>query len=349
MSAKPVVVAFGAGVILTVAVLVGVGRWNLSPSPSPTSEALALADGVDAATAVAETETIVEHDSGPVVEPPAPTAQPAPAKAVPVTAAPPRRTSPVEPRVAASVAAAPDVELARPRAEQQEPNTSETGHAADVAFEEPTSVPPDRPVSVDGRSESENSDAPALDPYPTVWDSPAPVFEELVIAEDSVISLEIETSISTDVANVEDRVVARTIRDVKSGQETAIPAGSTAIGSVTLVEIGGKVRERARLGVRFHTIELSDGSDVAIETETIFREGRSPAKGSAARIGGAATAGAILGAIFGGRRGAVIGGAAGAAGGTAATMATDREPATLPAGTNVTIRLTDATTVTIER
>ena len=39
------------------------------------------------------------------------------------------------------------------------------------------------------------------------------------------------------------------------------------IGAVTLVEQGGKVKERARLGVRFHTLVLADGRQVNLRTE----------------------------------------------------------------------------------
>ena len=68
-----------------------------------------------------------------------------------------------------------------------------------------------------------------------------------------------------------------------------------------------------------------------------------------AKIGSAAVGGAILGAIFGGARGAVMGGATGAAGGTAIVMAGERNPATLPAGSTVTVRLISPVTITVER
>jgi hypothetical protein len=104
------------------------------------------------------------------------------------------------------------------------------------------------------------------------------------------------------------------------------------------VERGGKIRERARLNVRFHTVVLADGSHLNIRTDSVVREGASPANESAAKIGGAAVGGAILGAILGGGKGAVLGGSVGAAGGTAAQMAGGRNPAVLPAGTTVGVR-----------
>ena len=59
--------------------------------------------------------------------------------------------------------------------------------------------------------------------------------------------------------------------------------------------------------------------------------------------------GAILGAIIGGKKGALIGGATGAAGGTAVVMSGDRNAATLPSGTIVTIRLAAPVGVEVEK
>jgi hypothetical protein len=81
----------------------------------------------------------------------------------------------------------------------------------------------------------------------------------------------------------------------------------------------------------------------------VYREGESPSGESARKIGGAAAGGAIIGAILGGGKGAVLGGAAGAAGGTAATMAGGRNPASLAAGTVITVRLTDPVSVDVEK
>jgi hypothetical protein len=189
-------------------------------------------------------------------------------------------------------------------------------------------------------------------PAPSVEYAPErrePIVEQLVVSADSVIGLQMETTHTTELARLEDRAEARVTRDVTVGDRTAIPAGARMIGSVTIVEKGGKVRERARLGVRFHTLVLADGTTVPLQTETIFREGDSPSKESAAKIGGAAVGGAILGAIFGGTKGAIIGGSTGAAGGTAAVMAGDRKPAMLNAGTGVTVRLSAPVTVMVER
>ena len=205
---------------------------------------------------------------------------------------------------------------------------------------EPTAVEPAR----DARPIDERTAAVVEPPPP-----PTPRIEEYVVPSDSVIGLQLDGTISTETARLEQRVDAHVARDVRVNGAIVIPSGTKARGQVTVVEPGGKFRERARLGVRFHTLVLADGTSVPIETEAIFREGDQVGQRSAARIGGSAVGGAIIGAIFGGGKGAAIGAAAGAGAGTAATMATQKSQVTLHAGSTVTVRLTSPTTVSVER
>lgn len=176
-----------------------------------------------------------------------------------------------------------------------------------------------------------------------------PQFEEIELPSASVIGLQVETGLTSERARVEDRVAARVTRDVLVDGRLAIPAGSRMLGSVTQVDRGGKVKERARLSIRFHTLVLGNGNEVALRTEPITREGEAPAGDSSKKIGGAAVGGAILGAILGGGKGAVIGGMAGAGGGTAMVMAGDRNPATFQAGTIVTARLASPVTIQVQK
>jgi hypothetical protein len=178
---------------------------------------------------------------------------------------------------------------------------------------------------------------------------PPKVFEELVISADSVLGLQLDSTVSSEVAKVEDPVNAHVTRDVKVGADLAIPSGTKALGSVVQVERGGKMKNTARVGVRFHTLVMADGTRLALDTEAILREGKSPGQESAAKVGAASVGGAILGAIIGGGKGAAIGGAVGGAGGTAVVMAGKRNPAVLSSGTSVTVRLQQPVTVTIER
>ena len=204
------------------------------------------------------------------------------------------------------------------------------------------SLPPVEPPAV-ARVEDRTAETPRA-PEP-----PESAFDELTVAADSVIGLRTETTLSSERARVEDRVEARVVRDVRVGGRVAIAAGTRALGSVVVVERGGKMRDRARLGIRFNTLALADGTRLPISTETIYRYGDAQSDDSAKKIGGGAVAGAILGAILGGGKGAAIGATTGAAGGSAVVMAGDRSEAVFPSGADVTARMLSPVTITVER
>jgi type IV secretory pathway VirB10-like protein len=213
-----------------------------------------------------------------------------------------------------------------------------SGAASAPPASAPVSETPSPPV------EDRTSIEPTRAPEP-----PAPAFEELVVSADSVIGVQLETSLSSETSRLEDKVEAHVVRDVRAGSAVAIPAGSRAEGSVTLVERGGKFKERAQIGIRFHTLVLADGTRLPITTDTIYREGDGPGQSSAAKIGGGAVIGAILGGIAGGAKGAAIGAATGGGAGTTAVAIGDRKPATFASGSEVTARILSPVTVTIEK
>jgi type IV secretory pathway VirB10-like protein len=307
-------------------------RQNAVPTPAaaqsatPATAPAAAAAAVPERPAVQETEAIV-GDSAPKRAPEPPTAAPAAPKrsAEPVrTAKPTRRNTP---------------ETTSARREQAPALTSTWPSSA--ASQTPVAPLPqaaEPPAPVEERTVTE----PARAPEP-----PRPTFEELVVSRDSVIGLETENRISSDTARVEDRVDARVTRDVRVGDRVAIPAGSRVTGTVTQVDRGGKFKEQARLGIRFHTIVLADGTRLPISTETIVRVGDPP--NSASKIGGGAVGGAILGAILGGAKGAAIGATAGAGAGTAVVQAGKGSEVVLAPGTPLTARILSPVTVTIEK
>jgi hypothetical protein len=131
--------------------------------------------------------------------------------------------------------------------------------------------------------------------------------------------------------------------------QTAVHAGSRLEGFVTLVERGGKFRDRARVGIRFNTLVLADNTRLPIQTDVIMRMGAAPGHEATAKVGGAAVIGTILGSVFGGKKGAAIGSAAGAAGGAAAVAAGGRNVAVIPADTALTVRLTAPLTIDVPR
>jgi type IV secretory pathway VirB10-like protein len=303
------------GILAIACLAAGAGGTFLATrhqAPSATAEEIHMAPAAAPSAAVAESEGIIEPLPPTVVAPREPAPRVAPTQPRPTPRAPVRQTS-------------------------KAPRAPEPPAQAPVAVQAPGSVVPIAPAAI-----SDNQASQSVDP-------PRPLYEELVVAADSVIGLQLDSPVSSERAQVEDSVVARVTRDVRVGDRVAIPAGAKAFGEVTLVERGGKMRERARLGVKFTSVVLADGTRLPLQTETIYREGDPPGRESTAKIGGGAIGGAIIGGILGGAKGAAIGGSIGAGAGTAAVMAGDRNHATLSAGTPLTVRLEEPVTVTVER
>jgi hypothetical protein len=276
----------------------------------------------------------------------------APARREPAVSSPSSRPSRADARPAPSraprVSSQPVERPAAPESPREASPVARTGQAP-----EPPAVT-SAPSTSGSMWETRPSVQPSVPEYrepepPPPPPPPAPEFVDLTVPSDAVLGLQIERTVSSELARVEDKVDARVTRDVRVSDRIAIPAGSTVRGSVTEVERGGRMKGKARLAIRFHTIVLADGTQLPLKTEPVVREGQSPGGESAAKVGGAAIGGAILGAILGGGKGAAIGGAVGAGAGTAAAMTNDRNPATLPAGTTVTVRMQAPVTVTVQK
>ncbi|MCC7241285.1 MAG: hypothetical protein IT180_05125 [Acidobacteria bacterium] len=273
------------------------------------------------------------------------TPTPAPAPAPPVAEAPrsaPRAAAPA-PRPSRSTP------VSRPTAREEGRRASAAPSPAPPIASAPPPTPENTGSMWETRPPVAAERPPVVEEPAPPAAPPAPEFLDLQVPADSVLGLQVERTVTSDLARVEDKVSARVTRDVRVAGRIAIPAGSIVTGSVTDVDRGGKMKGKARLAVRFHTVTLADGSQLAIRTDTVVREGQSPSGETAAKVGGATIGGAILGAILGGGKGAAIGAGVGAGAGTAAAMTNDRNPATLPAGASITVRVQEPVTVTVQK
>ena len=338
--------AFAAVAIACIGAAAGGGylatRQNTVPTPASAQTAAAAAPA--AAQPVAATVA-------PELDPTAPDAKPVQETEGIVGDAARRTPAAAAKTTTASKTVEAPARAAAPRESRPVASRVEHQEAAPAVTGSPAPQPPvsPAPAMVESTPAAPRVDErPAPEPLRPA-DPPARTFAELVVSSDSVIGLQTENRVSSETARVEDRVEARVTRDVRVGDHVAIPAGARAIGSVMQVERGGKFKEKARLGIRFHTLVLADGTRIPISTETIYREGEGPGTSTSQKVGGAAVGGAILGAILGGGKGMAIGAAAGAGAGSAAVAAGDRNNATLPAGTSMTVRILQPITVTIDK
>ena len=149
------------------------------------------------------------------------------------------------------------------------------------------------------------------------------------------IDVRIQTELTSDTAQVEDRFEATTVVDLFEGDKLLIPAGSLVRGLVTSVNRASRTDRRGSLTVAFNQVTVRGRNYPMRGTviDTIESEG---IRGEAARIGAGSAVGAIIGGIIGGVKGALIGVLVGG-GGT--MVATEGKDVHLPPGTILRVRL----------
>ena len=215
-------------------------------------------------------------------------------------------------------------------------------------------TPSGAPVGTAGRTAE-----PAADPGPAAAaaeaaraerargvEAPAAAVREVTLPAGTVLPLVLRSSVGSRTSSVEDSVRAETRAPIVLNGVTVVPAGSNVIGSVTSARRSGRVKGRASIAFRFHTLEARD-ERYRIATGTVARTAPGTKKRDAATIGIPAAGGAIIGGIAGGKKGAAIGGAIGGGGGTAAVLTTRGKEVHLGQGARIAVRLTRPVTIRV--
>lgn len=169
---------------------------------------------------------------------------------------------------------------------------------------------------------------------------------DIMIPAGTRISLRLGSPVSSASSRVEDPVQATLRSPIVINGVTVVPAGAAVSGYVTEARRSGRVKGRARVGVRFNTLRVG-GTRYMVRTASIAREAPGTKKADATKIGIGAGAGAITGAIAGGKKGAAIGTAVGGGAGTGLVLTTRGREVSLPRGTAVTTRLTAPLTIRV--
>ncbi|HEX6434011.1 MAG TPA: hypothetical protein VFZ87_07200 [Gemmatimonadales bacterium] len=124
---------------------------------------------------------------------------------------------------------------------------------------------------------------------------------------------------------------------------TLIPAGAQVRFTITRLRPSRSKSSQGRLGLRVDSIALNGQLEtVQAETRPVPRElrGRGVTGEDAAKVGGGAAAGAVIGGVVGKTKGAVIGGVAGAAAGAVVATQTKTRDVVVKAKTPVVFILT---------
>jgi len=182
--------------------------------------------------------------------------------------------------------------------------------------------------------------------------APAPRYEPVVktLAAGTELQVALDTPVSSATSKVGDSVRAHLTQAIIVDGATAIPEGSSVVGTVTEAVPVKKIGGAASVGVRFDAVELP-GQTVVIDA-SIQQKAKSETAKDAGTIAGATAAGAILGRVLSKHdktKGTIIGGVIGGAAGTGAAVATKGKDVEIAAGTPFVLKLEDATNVTVQR
>src|SRR5438309_2741444 len=147
---------------------------------------------------------------------------------------------------------------------------------------------------------------------------------------DTVISVQMNNTLSSRTSRVGDKFVATVTVPVYVNGQTVIPAGSVIEGRLTQVTPAKRMSRSGTIAIDFDDLVFPNGTRVDLvggltstDPQTRRRiddEGRVSAEGGKRApvfIGGGGAIGAVLGGIAGGGKGAVLGGVAGAGAGVA--------------------------------
>ena len=120
------------------------------------------------------------------------------------------------------------------------------------------------------------------------------------------IDVRLQTELTSDTAQVEDRFEATTVVDLYQGNRVLIPAGSLMRGIVSSVNRASRTDRKGSLTVSFDQVTVNGRSYPMRGTVTQALESEG-INGEIGRIGAGSAVGAIIGGIIGGVKGALLG------------------------------------------
>jgi hypothetical protein len=301
--------------------------------------------------------------ASPTPEPPQtvePLAVPKPAPAKPRPSAFPKTSAPA--KTIATVAAAPLPQNAG-GASSDNPAPDNTASASPPQASQVASAPPNQVASA-----QELPDVPAPQPVqnppgqqaiygapqpgqqpPTVPPpaanvAPAPHTVTIAAGTNLVVRLTEELSSSRNTAG--DAFRATLDQPVVLDGFIIADKGSAVRGKVVESQKAGHMTGKSELGLELTEINTTDGQTVYVRTSDVTKQGPNSTGENAAKVGGGAALGAIIGALAGGGKGAAIGAGAGGAVGTGVMLSTSGKATKLPVETRLTFRLNEPVSIT---
>jgi hypothetical protein len=175
----------------------------------------------------------------------------------------------------------------------------------------------------------------------------SPAVREVTLPAGTVLPVDLETSVGSDISRVEQPVHARLRRAITVNGVQVLPAGTAVSGHVTAARRPGKVKGRGYVAMRFTELDTPGPGSTRISSATIGRLAPATKQKDALQILAPATGGAVIGRIVGGKSGAAKGAVIGGAAGTGYVLSTRGKEVRLGKGADLAVRLTAPVTVRV--
>lgn len=180
----------------------------------------------------------------------------------------------------------------------------------------------------------------AAPPPPVETPKPQPI----VLPAGTVLTVKTQQALSSKSSQAGQTFLATLAQPVSVDGRSAIPAGSTASGTVVTAKAKGKVKGEGQLDLALTSI-TAGGHTYPIKTGLLSSTVKGKGKRTAATTGGGAAGGALIGGIAGGGKGAAIGAGVGAAAGFIGGTFTGNKQIEIPAESALSFTLAQPLTL----
>jgi hypothetical protein len=174
-----------------------------------------------------------------------------------------------------------------------------------------------------------------------------PRFETVVIPDGSMVTVSLETRLSTLSSHTGDAFVSTTVEPIRVGGMTVVPAGAKIHGVLRDVEASGRVQGRARMTLAYETLVDPSGRTHPISAVPLTLQAASATSSDVEKIAAGTVLGALIGGVTGGEKGAAIGAGAGAGAGTILMLATKGDELELEVGQKLSVQMISATSIQV--
>ena len=186
----------------------------------------------------------------------------------------------------------------------------------------------------------------AVDGKPPTSAGYVPSTHPVNIPAGTILTVRTQSYLSTKTTRTGETVHATLESPLIVNGATMAPRGSDAILLIADSDPGGRVKGKAKIGVRLTSLEIS-GATQPVATNIAWHQAHATKKKDAAKIAIGSGIGAAIGAIGGGGKGAAIGAGAGGGAGTALVLSTHGDPAIIPAESVLQFRLQEPITIQV--